>query len=81
MSRKFIITEDRLKELLLTEDHFISIDNVDGFKHAEYHLWLYETESELKEAKMNYPEDANGFELLEDKLREYEELKEVTDEN
>mgnify|MGYP003605308608 CR=1 FL=1 len=73
--RKFIISEDRLVDLLLTEDEFIAIDNVNGFKHAQYHRWLFENSSELEEAKEDFPEDADGLELIEDVLKGYKEYK------
>ena len=73
--RKFIINEERLIELLLTEDEFIAIDNVNGFKHAQYHRWLFENSSELEEAKEDFPEDADGLELIEDVLKGYKEYK------
>lgn len=73
--RKFIISEDRLIDLLLTEDEFIAIDNVNGFKHAQYHRWLFENSSELEEAKEDFPEDADGLELMENVLKGYKEYK------
>ena len=46
-----------------------------NFEHAQYHRWLFEDSSKLEETKEEFPEDADGLELMEDVLKGYKEYK------
>lgn len=75
--KKFIVTEKRLRELLLAEAEYIAIYNCDGAKHAEYCVGLYTTEKELEEDKKYFSEECDEFELVDDVIKnDFEEYKE-----
>ena len=75
--KKFIVTEKRLRELLLAEAELIAIDNCNGAEYAEYCAGLYTFIKELEHDKKYFPEEGDDFRLVDDVItNNFEEYKE-----